>query len=51
MKDRIPTYPGRVRLIPVAGQANTYDMIRADSPQLEGTPINLGNLLDDGSAV
>lgn len=50
MKDRVPTYPGRVRLIPVAGQANTYDMIRADSPQQEGTPINKANLLDDATA-
>lgn len=50
MKDRVPTYPGRVRLIPVAGQANTYDMSRADSPQQEGTPINKANLLDDATA-
>lgn len=38
--DRIPTYPGRVTLTPVAGQANVYDMVRADSPIQEGTPIN-----------
>ena len=38
--DRVPTYPGRVRLIPVAGQANTYDMVRADDPLVEGTPLN-----------
>ena len=38
--DRIPTYPGRVKLIPVPGQENTYDMIRADSPIEDGTPIN-----------
>jgi hypothetical protein len=40
VKDRIPTYPGRVKLIPVAGQANTYDLVRADEPIEEGTPIN-----------
>ena len=40
VKDRIPTYPGRVRLIPVAGQANTYDLVRADEPIEPGTPIN-----------
>lgn len=40
VKDRIPTYPGRVKLIPVAGQANTYDMVRADEPIEPGTPIN-----------
>jgi len=38
--DRIPTYPGRVKLIPVSGQADTYDLIRADQPIEEGTPIN-----------
>jgi len=40
VKDRVPTYPGRVRLTPVSGQANTYDMVRADEPIEEGTPIN-----------
>lgn len=38
--DRVPTYPGRVRLVPVPGQANTYDMVRADEPTVEGTPVN-----------
>ncbi len=38
--DRIPTYPGRVRMTPVEGQANTYDMVRADDPIEPGTPIN-----------
>ena len=38
--DRVPTYPGRVRLVPVPGQANTYDMVRADEPRVEGTPVN-----------
>ncbi len=38
--DRIPRYPGRVTMTPVSGQANTYDMVRADSPTQEGTPIN-----------
>lgn len=38
--DRIPTYPGRVKLIPVAGQPDTYDMVRADEPIEPGTPIN-----------
>lgn len=40
IKDRIPTYPGRVRLIPVPGQVNTYDMVRADEPIEPGTPLN-----------
>lgn len=38
--DRIPTHPGRVTLTPVSGQTNTYDMVRADLPLEEGTPIN-----------
>ena len=38
--DRIPTYPGRVKLTPVSGQTNTYDLVRADQPIEEGTPIN-----------
>ncbi len=40
VKDRIPTYPGRVRMTPVEGQPNTYDMVRADEPIEAGTPIN-----------
>ncbi len=39
-KDRVPNYPGRVTLSPVAGQPNTFDMERADKPIVEGTPIN-----------
>lgn len=38
--DRIPTHPGRVRMTPVDGQENTYDMVRADNPTVDGTPIN-----------
>ena len=40
VEDRVPTYPGRVTLTPVSGQENTYDMVRADLPVVEGTPIN-----------
>ena len=36
--DRVPTHPGRVILTPVSG--NTYDMVRADNPTTEGTPID-----------
>jgi hypothetical protein len=38
--DRIPTHPGRVKLTPVEGQENTFDMVRADEPIEVGTPIN-----------
>lgn len=39
-KDRVPTNPGRVVLEPVAGAVNTYDMVRADDPTEEGTPLD-----------
>lgn len=38
--DRVSTYPGRVKLSPVAGQSDVYDLSRADAPIQEGTPIN-----------
>ena len=50
MQDRVPTYPNRVILNPVAGQENTYDIVRADEPQQEGTPLNKATLLDDTTA-
>jgi hypothetical protein len=40
MVDRVPAHPGRVKLIPVPGQPDTYDMVRADDPIVLGTPIN-----------
>lgn len=51
MKDRIPLYPGRVKMTPVSGQANTYDMVRADEPTQEGTPLNKATLLKDATAA
>ena len=51
MKDRVPLYPGRVTLTPVSGQANTFDLVRADQPTQEGTPINKANLLKDATAA
>lgn len=39
-KDRIPTYPGRIEIIPVEGKPNTYTMKRADEPLEEGTPVD-----------
>lgn len=38
--DRVSAYPGRVKLTPVSGQTNTYDMVRADQPTQAGTPLN-----------
>lgn len=51
MQDRVPLYPGRVKLTPVAGQANTYDMVRADDPTQAGTPLNKATLLKDATAA
>lgn len=51
MNDRIPLYPGRVKMTPVAGQANTYDMVRADDPTQAGTPLNKASLLKDATAA
>ena len=51
MKDRISTYPGRVRLIPVEGQENVFDLTRADEPLQIGTPLNRNSLLKDDTAL
>ena len=51
MRDRVPRYPGRVKLTPVSGQANVYDMTRSDSPTEEGDPINKSTLLKDSTAA
>lgn len=51
MQDRVSLHPGRVKLVPVAGQENTYDMVRADSPTQEGTPLNKDSLLKDATAA
>lgn len=51
MQDRIPTYPGRVKLTPVSGQADTYDMTMADQPTQAGTPPTKANLLTDATAA
>lgn len=51
MQDRVSLYPGRVKLEPVAGQANTYDLTRADQPTQEGTPLNKASLLKDATAA
>ena len=51
MENRQPTYPGRVKLTPVPGQENTYDMERADEPTVEGTPLNKQTLLQDATCA
>lgn len=51
MKDRVSAYPGRVRLIPVAGQENVYDIERADEPSQIGTELKRDTLLSDATAA
>lgn len=51
MQDRVPLHPGRVKLAPVAGEENTFDMTRADEPTQEGTPLNKATLLQDWTAA
>lgn len=51
MKDRTPTYPGRIKLTPVEGQENKYDLEWADEPVQEGTPLNKATLLSDTVAT
>lgn len=47
MVDRAALHPGRVKLIPVEGAVNTFDMTRADEPIQAGTPLNKGTLLSE----
>ena len=51
MKDRVSLYPGRVKLIPVSGQENTYDMVRADEPTQDGDPLSKATFLKDDTAT
>lgn len=38
--DRVSVNPGRVIMTPVSGRENTYDMVRADTPLVAGTPLD-----------
>lgn len=51
MQDRTPLYPGRVKLIPVEGHTNVYDMTREDSPTQPGTPLSKATFLKDATAA
>ena len=50
MEDRKSRYPGRVKLIPVPGQANVYDMVKADDPIVDGTPYSKATTIPDDVA-
>lgn len=51
MTDRQPLHPGRVKLVPVAGQENVYDMVRADEALVPGTELKKATLLSDDTAA
>lgn len=51
MQDRVSEHPGRIKLTPVPGQENTFDMVRADEPVQEGTPLNKSTLMTDETAA
>lgn len=51
MRDRVPKYPGRVKLVPVTGQENTFDMLRADEPTQPGDPLSKATFLKDATAA
>ena len=42
--DRVPTYPGRIKLTPVSGAPDLFTMERADEPKTAGTPIDKATL-------
>ena len=44
MQDRISQHPGRIKLVPVDLNNGIYDVVRADEPTQEGTPLNAANL-------
>lgn len=51
MEDRVPTYAGRVKLTPVAGSTDLFDMQMADQPSVSGTPLCKATLLTDETAA
>lgn len=51
MKDRVSLHPNRYKLTPVSGQADTYDLSRADEPLEVGTPLDKAHLLRDETAA
>ena len=51
MKDRQPTRPGRVKIIPENGEAYYATMEMADEPTEAGTPPTKANLLKDSTAA
>lgn len=51
MKDRIPTKPGRVQLVPSPDNDDLFILTRSDEPTQVGTPLNKASLLSDATAA
>ncbi len=51
MKDRIPTLPGRMKIIRSDGTTEYVTMERADEPTEVGTPLNKATLFDSVQAT
>jgi len=51
MRDRIPTKPGRVQLVPSPDDDDLFILTRADDPTQTGTPLNKASLLSDATAA
>lgn len=47
MKNRQPKNPGRVRLTPVPGHDDLFDMTMADGAEIQGDPLSKETLLQD----
>lgn len=50
MTDRVPTYPGRVKMTKEDGSVEYVTMERADEPTQVGTPLNKNTFLTDSTA-
>ena len=51
MKDRLPTKPGRIQLVPSADGDDLFVLSRSDEPTQTGTPLNKASLLSDATAT
>ena len=51
MKDRVPTKPKRIQLVPSADGDDLFLLDRADEPTQVGTPLNKTTLLKDATAA
>lgn len=50
MRDEVSQFPGRIRLVPVPGTTDVYDVVDESAPIVEGTPLNQAALLSEETA-